>query len=497
MSNVNAVQAALMAKLAEVEEKIKGKTLGEVKDRVLVAEVVNEGTQLILPENCSIDEGIDLLQRRKKYMTEQVVISATFDAFPWDGANALNEVLTARYGWSESKATQGMFGKNPPQLREVEVGLGKTVKVPWGALSIPGVEGELRTGAVYKNGLICFQLHAIVLRAHEAEINALFDKVREYLKTSSIYAGKALRIRFCDDEGNGLEFPEINFIDTEVDPAMLVYSKDVEESIRTNLFTPITRHKELAQHGIPFKRGVLLGGVFGTGKTLAAKVASKLAIENGLTYIYVPRADELKPALEFAKLYQSPASVVFCEDVDRVTAGNRSVKMDDVLNIIDGVDTKNTKVMVVLTTNALDTINPAMLRPGRLDAVIEVTPPDAEAVQRLLRVYGKDSIDPSEDLSEAGEVLNGCIPAVIAEVVRRATLHQLSLNAPGERVTRLSGRALANAARSMAGQLALLNRDTKAPSPTLHSVMTEVIGDVVNEKLTQISNRVEDVANAL
>src|SRR5690606_20126549 len=131
------------------------------------------------------------------------------------------------------------------------------------------------------------------------------------------------------------------------------------------------------------------------------------AVQNGITYLYVPRADELKDAIEFAKLYQNPASVVFCEDIDRVTKGERSVAMDDILNIIDGIDTKTANIMVVLTTNHMDNINPAMLRPGRLDAVIPVTPPDAKAVERLIRVYAKGAVRADEDLAHVGATLAG------------------------------------------------------------------------------------------
>src|SRR3546814_9239016 len=166
---------------------------------------------------------------------------------------------------------------------------------------------------------------------------------------------------------------------------------------------------------------------------MAATVASRLAVDAGVTYVYIPRADELPDAIEFAKQYQSPACVIFCEDVDRVTNGDRSVEMDDILNLLDGIDTKNNHIITVLTTNDLQSINPAMLRPGRLDAVIDVTPPDAQAVEKLLRLYGGDAIAADTNLEEAGRVLAGNIPAVIAEVGKRAKLAQLRLQPAGDR----------------------------------------------------------------
>ena len=150
------------------------------------------------------------------------------------------------------------------------------------------------------------------------------------------------------------------------------------------------------------KRGVLLGGKYGTGKTLAATVAARLAQDNGITYVYTPRADELGDAIAFAKQYQSPACVVFCEDIDRQVTGQRTVAMDDILNILDGVDTKTDNIITVLTTNHLDNVNQAMLRPGRLDAIINVETPDAYTAERLVRHYGGEAINAAEDLTEVG-----------------------------------------------------------------------------------------------
>lgn len=105
-----------------------------------------------------------------------------------------------------------------------------------------------------------------------------------------------------------------------------------------------------------------------------------------------------------------------------MTEGDRDEKMDAILNTIDGVDTKGMELVVVLTTNHVDTIEPAMMRPGRLDAVISVTAPDAAAVTKLIRLYARGQLDPNTDLTRVGEKLEGQIPAVIREVVERSKL---------------------------------------------------------------------------
>src|SRR3546814_15108065 len=110
--------------------------------------------------------------------------------------------------------------------------------------------------------------------------------------------------------------PEPKFIDTsKIDPASLIYAADVQASVETNLFTPISRVHDCLKNGIPVKRGVLLGGTFGTGKTMAATVASRLAVDPGVTYLYIRSADQLPVASEFGKQHQSPACAILCEAV--------------------------------------------------------------------------------------------------------------------------------------------------------------------------------------
>lgn len=462
------------------------KSLSEVGPVSHVAEVVYHGDKLLLPVGMSIEAAMDLLKRRQQYLQEKVVLSDTFDVFPWDGAHALDCVLTKLFGWSPATATPGFFGPNPPKLINIEVGYNKRKQVPWGGFSLPGVDGLLTTDTSERNGHVVFSLNATVLRKDEETIKRIFDLLHEETKTNSIYRGQAIKVRFRDDDGDKLDMPEPSFMDTtKVSHEMLVYSDAVSAAIETNLFTPITRISDCLANDISVKRGVLLGGPYGTGKTLAAAVAAQLAVKSGLTFVYVPRADELKDAIEFAMLYQSPASVVFCEDIDRAVKGERSIKVDDILNIIDGIDGKNANIITVLTTNHMENINPAMMRPGRLDAVIEVTPPDAKAAERLLRVYGGAAISPDTDLTEAAEKLAGQIPAIIAEVAKRAKLSQLRRQPPGEPVSQLSADALTEASETMTMQLALL-----APKEPKEVIGIEpIISDIVRNVLHEVMDR--------
>ena len=466
-----------------------GKTLEEAGPKTHVAEIVHHGDKLILPENMSINNAIDLLYRREKYLEQPVDINEKFDVFPFDGAYALSQVLVDMFGWAEGKTVKGMFGAKKPSIYKIPVSPTEKVDVPWGAFSLPGVEGEVSTAAERNTqGRYGFAVSASVKRKDEALIRTLFDRLRAYLKENSLYRGKAIKIRFRDEDGDYLALPEPEFVDVSgVTPEMLILQRDLMASVNANLFTPITRVEDCLANNIKIKRGVLLGGPYGTGKTLAATVAARLAQDCGITYVYSPRADELGDAIAFAKQYQSPACVVFCEDIDRTVTGSRSVKIDDILNILDGIETKSDNIITVLTTNHLDNINQAMLRPGRLDAIINVEPPDAEAAERLVRFYGGQAISETEDLAEVGKTLSGQIPAVIEETVKRAKLFQLAGLDRGAAVTGINSEALRQAAVSMTTQIELLSPKPEAGTPTIDRAVKEVVQQSIKPNLRSAS----------
>lgn len=473
--------------LAKAEKSIgQAKSLKDAGKKVLVANVERSGVAITVPPDMPLDRAIEVLRDRIAYEGEKTSVVSMIHCFPWDGAVALYRVIERKYGWAQNVSTPDpVTGKPiPPAMIKVDTGPGESMSVPWGRYSLPQVDGWISTHGHFDGDLVIFALTAEVKRKDEATVTALFKEVEEEVKRNSIYRGRAIKIRFLDEDGDRIALPKPEFIDVEkIDEHSLVFSEDVLDAVQVNLFTPIQRVNEMLSNGIPLKRGVLLGGTYGTGKTMAASVASKYAVQQGLTYIYVPRANELRYALAFAQQYQSPAAVVFCEDIDRVTSGDRNVRMDDILNMLDGIDSKIANVMVVLTTNELNEMNPAMLRPGRLDAVIEVTPPNARAVEKLIRNYADGLVAPETDLTAVGDVLKGQIPAIIAEVVKRAKLAQLRDLGPGEPLREMTAHALLSAAKTMDAQMKLLKKliegEPRLPIDPLSVALAKVFRDTV------------------
>jgi transitional endoplasmic reticulum ATPase len=445
-----------MASTTSTARKPKKKKITDLVD------IREHGDQLLIPEGMSYDRAITVIQRQKEYESQKVNITENIPGFVWDAAICLQRVMNERFGWVTAAAEKDSFGENPPQLISVNVGVGKTEQVPWGQFEIPNIEGTIQTGmGVDEHGKKVFQINATVKRRFTEVIKEIAQLTRERLKTDSIYRSHAIKLMFHDEEKDEHHDPPIcSFLDlTDVIPEELVFSDDIATQVQTNLFTPIQQTDAVTKSNIPLKRGVLLAGKYGTGKTLAAMVTARLATENGWTFVYIRNASELANAITFARMFE-PA-IVFAEDVDRVATALRTDGTNDVLNVLDGVLSKNSQIMVVLTTNHVDKINQAMFRPGRLDAIITIDAPDAKAVGKLVRNYAGTQLNINADITGVCEELKGQIPAIIRECVERSKLYAISCSTQDqlrlfEGQPELTPEALLEAAKGMKYQLELL-----------------------------------------
>ena len=431
------------------------KTTLDKSTRVDLVNIVHQGEKLIIPEAMTIPQVIKALERKQEEENEAVAINTVIDGyFVFDGLYAFHKAIAKKFGWSSMKPTPGFFGPTPPVMLGVQISVDETIQLPWGSIALPGIEGRLETGFEMKEGRVCFKIAGLIKKKHQGIIDDLVVLTREFLKTESIYKGKAFRLRFKDDKGDDLPLPEPKFLDTRpTDISKLVFSDSVMQQIETNLFAPIKKTEAFRRNGIPLKRGVLLAGGYGNGKSMAAVCAAKLCEEHGWTYIAVDRADELAAVLRFSHLY-GPV-MVFCEDIDRVMAGERSITSDEMLNLVDGIESKNAELMVVFTTNEIQDIQQALLRPGRLDAVISVLPPDAKAAIKLVRQYGGALISPDEDLTSVGILLDGKNAAAIREVVERSKAYAVSLMEENAELT-ITAEALKATAKGMEEHMRLL-----------------------------------------
>ena len=402
-------------KTAESETTVKDVTL------------VHQGTQIILPlidgKPMSNNEAIIWLQRKEAEDQQVTGIRHELYYSPLDGAVAFQKAIASKYGWSEMVPIPGWWGSTPPTMVGIPVGPNEKVQVPWGRLQIPGIEGWLQTGLV-PEPTPRFLLVGQVKKKYASTVKELVDLTEKFLREDSIYKGKAVKVSFSwQREGEDYDPTEHcpKFMSLGgVAEDDLIFGSEVQNALNIGLFNPIEYADSCRRYKVPLKRGVLLYGEYGTGKTLTATVTAVKANRNGFTFVYLESVQDLKKGLQFAAQY-APA-ILFAEDIDRVTGGERSLPLDEVLNTLDGVDTKGAEILTVFTTNAVEDINPALLRMGRLDTLVEVKTPDAEAAVRLVKLYGRGLLASDTDFSRVGQALKGHIPAFIREVVERSKI---------------------------------------------------------------------------
>lgn len=192
-----------------------------------------------------------------------------------------------------------------------------------------------------------------------------------------------------------------------------------KQEIREAIELPLTDLALYQQIGIDPPRGVLLYGPPGTGKTMLVKA---VANQTKATFIRVNGSEFVQKYLGegprmvrdiFRLAIERAPSIVFIDEVDSIatmrfdaaTSADREVQrvLIELLNQMDGFD-QQTNVKVIMATNRADTIDPALLRPGRLDRKIEFPVPDRRQKRLIFAaITGKMSL--SEDVELESLVL--------------------------------------------------------------------------------------------
>lgn len=448
--------------------------------------IVNEGNKIILPSSgpgSDIPGAIKILAREHDRLEEWLNLDTVIEGVPNDVAHAAGLAMKEEFGYVSAK--RDAFGQTHNAAVEVPVSTTETVTVPWGRFEVPGVDGYFEFGTAPDSlGRHKFHLGGRVKRRSEARVKRLIELTKQFLKTHSILRGRAFAARFYRESAFGREalpMPDLRFIDPNPNlREEQIFDQATQDLIDINLYTPIEHTDTCRAWGIPLKRGVLLHGEYGTGKSMSMAVAEALAVLHGWTFIKVERADELADAMKMAADYQP--CIVSCEDIDAVTAGERSIGLNDILNTLDGIESKDTEIITVLTTNHLERINPAMLRAGRLDATIEVRKPDAVAATRLLAKYGRGLTDGNE--AEAGLLMANNNAGDIREVAERSKLTVIrrdptALPTPGA----ISGKDLALTAQLMQAEL-----DLRRPKPGDNRTPYERGMDKVAEAIASVGS---------
>ena len=214
---------------------------------------------------------------------------------------------------------------------------------------------------------------------------------------------------------------------------------DVKEELQQAVEWPLKYSEVYKQFATKSPKGFLMFGPPGTGKTLLAKA---LANESECNFISVKGPELMskwvgeseKGVREiFRKARLASPSIIFFDEIDSIVPRRGSYEgsshvtesvVSQFLTELDGLEElKN--VVVIGATNRPDMIDPALLRPGRLEQHIYVSPPDLEGRKQILDVYIKDissMLAEDVDLDDLVQKTEGFVGADIEALVREAKM---------------------------------------------------------------------------
>lgn len=210
--------------------------------------------------------------------------------------------------------------------------------------------------------------------------------------------------------------------------------KQVQE-VKEAVELPMT-HPELYEDiGIKPPKGVIFYGPPGTGKTLLAKA---VANETSATFLRVVGSELIQKYLGdgpklvrelFRVADEHAPSIVFIDEIDAVgtkrydsnSGGEKEIQrtMLELLNQLDGFDSRG-EVKVIMATNRIDTLDPALLRPGRIDRKIEFPLPDVKTKRRIFGIHTakmtlSDDVELEEFIHSKDDLSGADVKAICTE----------------------------------------------------------------------------------
>jgi len=226
----------------------------------------------------------------------------------------------------------------------------------------------------------------------------------------------------------------------------------VKQQIIETVEWPLKYPDKFTQFGIEPPTGILLYGPPGTGKTMLAQAvaheseASFISIKS--TELLLKWVGESEKAMKevFRKAKQASPAIIFFDEIDAFATvresgsiGTRSVAestLNQMLVEMDGIE-RLKDVFIIAATNRPDTLDSALIRPGRLDRLVYVGPPDLPGRKAVFEIYlRKTPVAADVSISELAERTEKYTGADIEAVCREAVMMALRENMDTKEITR-------------------------------------------------------------
>ncbi len=194
--------------------------------------------------------------------------------------------------------------------------------------------------------------------------------------------------------------------------------------------------KRFKEIGAKVPKGILLHGPPGTGKTLLAKA---VAHESGASFFSQSAASFVEMfvgvgSARIRRLFKAARkkapAIVFIDELDAVgghrgfdVSGERDQTLNQLLVELDGFTTSKKDVVVIAASNLLEKLDPALLRPGRFDRQIFVSPPDVGGRERILQVHTRNKpLADGVDFKLLARQTSGLTGADLANICNEAAI---------------------------------------------------------------------------
>jgi hypothetical protein len=267
-----------------------------------------------------------------------------------------------------------------------------------------------------------------VLAADRAAGDACLAALRNAMRKRNVYRGHVVSLS-VQDQGLHVSFHRLPAIGRD----QIILPSGLLERIERQSVGFAKHAERLNAAGRHLKRGMLLHGSPGTGKTLTAMYLAGRMPDRTVLVITGRSMGLLEHACAMARVLQ-PATIIL-EDVDLIAEertrqnGGCAPLLFELLNQMDGL-ADDADILFVLTTNRPDLLEPALAaRPGRIDLAIEVPIPDGECRRRLFELYGR-GLKVTVGVEPYVERTAGASAAFIRELLRKAAL--FAADDPGE-----------------------------------------------------------------
>jgi proteasome regulatory subunit len=210
---------------------------------------------------------------------------------------------------------------------------------------------------------------------------------------------------------------------------------EVIREVREAVEYPLTKPEIFRRIGVEPPKGILLYGAPGTGKTLIAKA---VAHEANATFIRMSGSELVHKFIGegaglvrelFQLAREHKKAIIFIDEIDAVgsmrtndgTSGSAEVQrtLMQLLAEMDGFDNRG-NVRIMAATNRADMLDPALLRPGRFDRLIEIPVPDKEARLQILKIHSRRMQLAEVDLEEIAARTDKATGAELESVCREA-----------------------------------------------------------------------------